>query len=155
MKGANIADRAETAKRTWPYVIYPRKVRGGFSIRDEDGGMRMPEERTERFGGERSRWEVDEGISSDGLATYILSDRRGEATMVAGRLSIDCTIVDDGAAGRRAVINPESRCMVISDGLVRHHGKYADLFGEVVVETKSWGTERAPESGWGVGESGQ
>lgn len=138
---ADFADGTKTTTRTWPYVIYSREVRGGFPVSDQDRGMRMPKERTERSDRERAGRETYEGIGSDGVIERGGDDRRGEATVEQGRLSIDCTIVDDGATGRRVVIRPESRLLVISDGLVRHHGVYADLFGEMVVETKSWRNE--------------
>ena len=106
----------------------------------------MSEERAERSDSERSRREIGKRTLSDGVVESGRSDRGRQTTVEQGRLSIDCTIVDDGTTGRRVIIHPKSRLLVISDGLVRYHGEYADLFGEMVVESKSWGIEQQTET---------
>lgn len=136
-------------------VVAAGEVRGGLFDGDNAGIGGSAAERVAGFGGERTRREASAGTVSDGTVEGSCVASGGQGSVDEGWLFIRCEIVEHGPALRRIVIRPESRCLVFNDRLDGAVVRASRLFGEVVVESKSWRVKDKAEGARIVGEGGQ
>lgn len=152
--GVDKPDGTETTAGDWQDEFPAREIRRGLSIRDPAGIMWSAEEGDIRSGSERPRREAREGDwSTEGSIAGGL-DRRRKMSVDEGWLLVRCEVVDAGTALGRLVIRPESRCLVFNDGLRGSVLRASRLFGNVVIESKSWRVKNKTEAARDVGEGG-